>query len=278
MTTGLVLRQMLRERTRSLVFWTLGTVVFVVLMIAAWPSVRDTGDTFDEYVQSLPEGLQEVFGLAGASIASPEGYLVSQTYSNLWPIILLVLGFGLGAWAVAGSEADGTLEMVLANPVRRGRTAAERFVGTALAVAVVTAVSTAALALIAPFVDLDEGLPAWGFWAAGLTMFAFVLVHVALTFAVGAATGSKGLAIAVGAGRRRGRLHAPGVGVDRRAPGAGPQPLPLVLVPARQPPHDRADGPVVVAAARPERPARRRRDRGVRPPRPRGLTASRPPD
>jgi ABC-2 type transport system permease protein len=200
MTTGLVLRQMLRERTRSLVFWTLGTVVFVVLMIAAWPSVRDTGDTFDEYVQSLPEGLQEVFGLAGASIASPEGYLVSQTYSNLWPIILLVLGFGLGAWAVAGSEADGTLEMVLANPVRRGRTAAERFVGTALAVAVVTAVSTAALALIAPFVDLDEGLPAWGFWAAGLTMFAFVLVHVALTFAVGAATGSKGLAIAVGAG------------------------------------------------------------------------------
>jgi ABC-2 type transport system permease protein len=121
-------------------------------------------------------------------------------YSNLWPIILLVLGFGLAAWSVAGSEMDGTLEMVLANPLRRGRAASERFTGTALAVGLVTAVSTAALAGVAPFVDLDDGLPAWGFWAAGLTMFAFVLVHVALTFAVGAATGNKGLAIAAGAG------------------------------------------------------------------------------
>jgi ABC-2 type transport system permease protein len=191
---------MLRERTRNLAFWSLGTGLFVLVMIGAWPSVRDTGDTFDEYVQSLPESLQQVFGLAGTSIGSPEGYLVSQMYSNLWPIILLVLGFGLAAWAIAGSEADGTLEMVLANPVRRGQTAAERFTGTALAVGIVTALSTAVLATIAPLVDLDEGLPAWGFWAAGATMFAFVMVHVALTFAVGAATGSKGLAIATGAG------------------------------------------------------------------------------
>lgn len=200
MNTGLVLTQMLRERTRSLLFWTIGSVVFVLAMVGAWPSVRDTGDTFDEYVASLPDSLQQAFGLAGTSIGSPEGYLVSQMYSNLWPIILLVLGFGLAAWSIAGSEADGTLEMLLANPVRRGRAASERFTGTALAIGAVTAVSTAVLALIAPFVDLDQGLPTWGFWSAGLTMFAFVLVHVALTFAVGAATGNKGLAIAVGAG------------------------------------------------------------------------------
>lgn len=199
MTIGLVLGQMLQERTRSITYWLLGTSAFVLVMIGAWPSVRDTGETFDEYVASLPDSLQQVFGLAGTSISSPEGYLVSQMYSNLWPIILLVLGFGLAAWAIAGSETDGTLEMVLANPIRRGRTASERFVGTALILGVVTAASTALLAAVAPAVDLDDGLPAWAFWAAGLTMYAFVLVHVALTFAVGAATGNRGLAIAVGA-------------------------------------------------------------------------------
>jgi ABC-2 type transport system permease protein len=196
----LVLGQMLRERRRSTVFWAVGAAAFMALMVAAWPSVRDTGDTFDAYVESLPEGLREAFGLAGVSISSPEGYLVSQLYSNLYPIVLLVLGFGLAAWAVAGSEQDGTLEVVLAQPVRRGRVATERFIGASVVVAIVTALSTAVLAALAPPVALDDGLPWWGLWAAGLVTYAFVLVHISLTFAVGAATGAKGPAIAAGAG------------------------------------------------------------------------------
>jgi ABC-2 type transport system permease protein len=200
MTRGLVTQQMLRERRRSTLFWSIGTTAAVLLIVASWPSIQDTGDTFDEYVAELPESLQEIFGLSGTSISDPEGYLVSQLYSNMWPIILLVLGLGLAAWSIAGSESDGTLEMVLANPVTRGQTATERFVGTALVVGLVTAVSTASLALLAPLVDLDEGLPGWSFWSAGLIMYAFVLVHVAVTFALGAATGNKGLAIAAGAG------------------------------------------------------------------------------
>lgn len=78
-----------------------------------------------------------------------------------------MLGFGLAAMAIAGSETDGTLEMALANPIRRGRTATERFVGTALILGVVTAASTAPLAAVAPAVDLDDGLSSWAFWPRG---------------------------------------------------------------------------------------------------------------
>ncbi len=199
-TTGLITRRMIADRRRSIIWWTVGASALTAIMAAAFVSVRDTGDVFDDYIESLPEGLQEAFGLAGTSIASPEGYLVSQLYSNMYPIVLLILGLGLAAWAVAGAESEGTLELVMANPVSRVRIAVERIVGMALILAFVTAVSTAVLVVTAPPFGLDEGLPWWGLWGAGLQTFAFVMVIACLGFAVGAGTGSKGGAIAAGAG------------------------------------------------------------------------------
>ncbi len=195
-----ITRRMIGDRRRSLVWWTFGITLLVTIMAATYPSIRDTGDALDEYVASLPEGLRQAFGLEGASIASPEGYLTSQLYSNMYPIVILILALGLAAWAIAGSENDGSLELVLANPVSRTRVALARWVGAAAMVAFVAVVSTAALVLLAPVFGLDDGVPWWGYWSAGLQTFAFVMVCASLTFAVGAASGSKGLAIALGSG------------------------------------------------------------------------------
>jgi ABC-2 type transport system permease protein len=192
--------QLLRERRRSLIGWTAGVGLLMVLMAAVYPSVRDSGDIFEEYMEQLPEAMVEAFGLAGASITSPEGYLVSQLYSNIYVIILLVLGLGLGAWAIAGSESDGTLEVALANPVRRVAVALGRVLGIGVALVAVNAVGHIVLAAYAPVVGLDDGLPGWAFGAAFAVSLAFVAVHVALTYAVGAATGRKGWAIGAGAG------------------------------------------------------------------------------
>lgn len=192
--------QLLRERRRSLTGWCVGVAILMVLMAAVYPSVRDSGDVFEDYLEQLPDAFVEAFGLAGASIASPEGYLVSQLYSNMYVIILLVLGLGWAAWSIAGSEAEGTLEMLLTNPVRRVAVALGRLLGIAVALFVVNAVGHVVLAAYAPVVGLDDGLPWWAFGAAAAASFAFVAVHVSLTFAAGAASGRKGLAIGLGAG------------------------------------------------------------------------------
>lgn len=194
--TGLTMRFMLAERRRSLIGWTIGTVVLVLLMAAVYPSIRDTGAELDAYLESFPEGFMEAFGLAGASIASPEGYLTSQLYSNVYPIVLLIMGIGAATWTIAGAERDGTLEATLAAPVRRVNVALERFVAVAVLTLIVTVVSTAALAAISPVLGLTTDLPWWGIWAAGLTMWALVLLYSAVAFAVGAATGRSGWAIA----------------------------------------------------------------------------------
>lgn len=187
--------QMLGERRRTLIGYSIGMALLMAMMVAVYPSIRQTGAELDAYMDSMPASMRDAFGLAGDSIASPQGYLMSQLYSNMFPIVLLVMGIALAAWTVAGSEAEGTLEMMLANPVTRVTAATARAAGTWLLVAAVTIVGTAVLAATSPLVKLDEGLPWWGVWSAGLASYALVMFHASIAFAVGAATGRRAWAI-----------------------------------------------------------------------------------
>jgi len=184
------------DRRRSLIAWAVGVIALVLVMAAFYPSIRETGADFDAYVDSLPESVRQTLGISGSSIASPEGYLMSQLYSNLYPMLLLILGISMGSWAIAGAEGDGTLEMTLAAPIKRASLAWGRLVAVAVATLAITALSTLALALISPPLDLLAGLPWWGVWSAAISMWALVLLYSAAAFAIGAATGRRTWAIA----------------------------------------------------------------------------------
>ncbi|HEX6233372.1 MAG TPA: ABC transporter permease subunit [Jiangellaceae bacterium] len=198
MRIGIVLRQMLRERRRGVLWWSVAIAALTVITAASYPAIKDAGSVFDQLMEQMPEGMLELFGAEGG-ITSSEGYLNSQLYSNILPILLLVYGIGLAGWTVAGTEREGTLEPLLANPVSRSRVALERFVGTALLLTVPLAVSTILLIATRSSFELDT-LSTGELIAVGVATYLLVLLFVALTYAVGAATGSKAAAIAVGAG------------------------------------------------------------------------------
>jgi ABC-2 type transport system permease protein len=198
MTAGTVLRQMLRERRRSSALWSLALAALVVITAATYPTVKDIGSVLDQLMETMPEGMLDLFG-AQDGITSPEGFLNSQLYSNIFPILLLVLGIGVAAWTIAGAEREGTLESLLANPISRSRVALERVIGLTILIAVPTFVATVLLiALRTPF-ELDE-VGVVRFFAVGVGSFLLVLLFATLTYAVGAATGSKAAGIATGAG------------------------------------------------------------------------------
>jgi ABC-2 type transport system permease protein len=73
------------------------------------------------------------------------GYLNSQFIANVLPVMLLAFGTGFAAWTIAGDEAAGTLELLLANPVSSARVTLERAGALLLLLAALTAATTAAL-------------------------------------------------------------------------------------------------------------------------------------
>lgn len=103
-----VLRQAVRRRRTSLLWWSLGLAGVVGLLAVAYPTVRDNHE-LDKTFAGLPPGVQGLLGLGGQiTLTSPVGYLNSQFFANLLPVMLLVFAVGVAPWAISGDEAAGT--------------------------------------------------------------------------------------------------------------------------------------------------------------------------
>lgn len=194
-----VCRHVLWRRRLSTLWWSLGLAGFAALLAVAYPTVRGNGE-LDQTFAGLPPGVQAALGLDPTnSLTSPIGYLNSQYFANVLPALFLIFALNLAAWTIAGDEANGTLELLLANPVTRLRVAAERILALIILLAVLTGVAAATLALLAPGVGLDRGVGPGGLIGATVATALLAFCFAALAFGVGAATGSRSLAVSVAA-------------------------------------------------------------------------------
>lgn len=190
----------LRRRCAGLMWWSLGVAALVALLAVVYPTMRDNSE-LDATFADLPPSVQDLLGLGnGAGLTTPVGYLNSQYFANLLPVMLLIFAVGVAAWSVSGDEAAGTLELLLANPVSRARMALERFSAMVLLVAALAAVSAGTLILLAPPTGLDDGLTVARMIEATVGGALLALVFASLAFAVSAATGSRPAAFAVASG------------------------------------------------------------------------------
>ncbi len=191
-----VLIQVIWRRRLSLLWWSIGVLAVDGLLAIAYPTVRDNTE-LDRTFAGLPPGVQAALGLEAGAITSPAGYLNSQYFANLLPIILLVFAIGLAAWSIGGDEGAGTLELLLSNPISRARVSLERAGALFVEVAALTAVAGLGLVLLAPATGLTQGLGVDRILSAAAATGLLALAFSALAFAVGAATGSRRAAISV---------------------------------------------------------------------------------
>lgn len=192
-----ILVRFLRDGRRSVAWWAVGMVALVLLTVAFYPTVKGNV-TFDELFEDLPDAVRALVGAQeGIPLTSPPGYLHGRLFSTMVPVLLLTFGIGLGARAISGSEADGTLELLLANPVTRRRVLTERYAAIVVLHVVVTIALAGSLLVLAPTVGLLDGVPVGRLVAVSVAALSLALLHATLAFAVGSATGRPGLAVAV---------------------------------------------------------------------------------
>lgn len=192
----IVAAQLLRDRRRSILWWSLGVVALVLFTVALFPTVSGE-EAFDELAEQMPAAMRSMFGMDDAiPLTSAAGYLHGRLFSSLLPLLLLVFGIGTGARVIAGSEQDGTLELVLANPVTRTTVVVERYVAMVALLAALTGVFVVALVALALPFGARDGIPLTGVLGASAGAFGIALLHASVAFAVGAATGRRAWALA----------------------------------------------------------------------------------
>ena len=192
---GAVLVHSVRDSRRALAWWSLGLVGLAAMMVAVFPSVRGN-DSLNRLVQDYPEALKAFIAFGGAvDYTSAAGYLGSELFSFMVPLLLLVAAVGAGARAIAGEEERGTLDLELANPISRRRFALEKLAAIAVELSILASVLWAALAIGTRLASMHVGL---GKLAAATVVAALVaLLYGALALLVGAASGRRGLAVAI---------------------------------------------------------------------------------
>lgn len=193
----IVARRLLLDRRRSLVWWSAGIVVMVLLTVALWPSIRGE-DQFEDLVQDLPAAVRALMGAQeGIAFTSAPGYLHGRLFSTLLPVLLVVFGIGAGARAVGGSEDDGTMELLLAQPVTRLEVAVARGAAVAAMVLGLALLALVALLVMAPPVDALEDIAVAHVVGATAALASLALLHTAIAFGAGCLLGRRAQAQAI---------------------------------------------------------------------------------
>ncbi len=163
--------------------------IFATLMLGMSVYAQMDVGVFD----SLPEVVRNLMGIPeGAGV---ETLAYSYMLDTMGSLVLGGISIAIGARVVAGEESDGTLSMVLGAGASRVRFGVWKGVALALLVMLSGAFIWASAELAPIMLGIDKGD---AMLAASLThLTANALLYGFLAFAVGAATGRKGAAVAV---------------------------------------------------------------------------------
>jgi len=188
----------LLDARQALSWWSLGLIGMSTLMIAVYPTVRDNPD-LNEMVRDYPEALKAFIAFGGdLDYVSGAGYLGSELFAFMVPLLLLVAAIGAGARAVAGEEEHGTLDLLLANPLSRRRLVLDKLAAVAAEVVLLSIVLVAALAVGVAVVGMNVSAAHLAAATASAALLAVAFGAIALF--VGAFSGHRGMAIGVAAG------------------------------------------------------------------------------
>jgi len=186
-----VLAQGLRDRRRSLLWWSLGVSVYIAIIASVWPSM--SGTDMSGLLEQLPQAFLDLMGASDYSMSTGAGYVSGELFGFMIPIFVLVLTIGAGGAAIGGAEASGTLDLVLSHPITRRRVLGQSAALIAIEAAVFGAVIVVALSIASPLADLKVTFTDCVGAVAGIVLLGIVFGWTAL--AIGAVTGSRGLAL-----------------------------------------------------------------------------------
>lgn len=191
-----IARKTLWDQRRGLFWWFVGIFALGIVTVLLYPSVGAAPE-MEQLFEDLPPVAQVFMGDI-VDITSPEGYLNSQLYALMIPLLFMIYTIAHGSGAIAGEEHAGTMDVLLANPIPRWRVVVEKF-GAMLLGGAVLAVSTW-LSIVAGMliVDMDMSLLRLTEVTIGSLLLGYLFGAFALL--LGCATGKRGLSIGVSAG------------------------------------------------------------------------------
>ncbi|WP_285242552.1 ABC transporter permease subunit [Pseudarthrobacter sp. fls2-241-R2A-127] len=148
-----VLVKTLRDQGRTLLAWAVSLALIVAMYAAVWPAVQSQ-PSISGFIDQMPEAFRSLFATSSADLSTPTGYIQVELMSFMGPIAVLIYAVSAGAGAIGGEEDRHTMDLLLSNPVGRGRVVVDKFLAMALGTFLLAAVMGVSLVLEGSLVDM----------------------------------------------------------------------------------------------------------------------------
>lgn len=189
------------QRRWSIIWWSIGIFSFIFINMIFYPTFKNEASELQKSFENLPDAALQLFG-GSADFFSPIGFINSQIFFIMLPLLLGILAISLGSSLLAREEQDKTIEALLARPISRSRLLAGKTLAGLAILGIVSLVGFFTTLVTAKYVGLEVS----DLSVAGATFACFMLAvsfgAVALLFtALGRArAASLGLASTIALG------------------------------------------------------------------------------
>lgn len=189
-----VFAKSIRDDRRSLMWWGVGVAAMAAWTLGMYKTYAKGASELTKFWERAPEALKALFG-GDLDLGTAAGYLRAELFSFTLPLLFMIFAIGAGARAIAGEERTGTLDLLLSFPIPRRRIVAQKL---GAMVTEATGIGAAFCAIAIVFVVAMGMEVSVARLAQAIAMAVLVAVAFgALSFAIGASTGSRGAAVGI---------------------------------------------------------------------------------
>lgn len=186
----------MRLRRWSMMWWSIGVVSFIFINMVFYPTFKDQAAELEKSFAHLPDATLQFIG-GSADFFSPVGFLNSQIFFLMLPLLLSVLAIGLASSLLAREEQDGTIELLLARPLSRTKLLTSKALAGIFILSIISVLAILTTAVTARLYDVD--IPTLYIVLAGINCWLLALATSAIVFLLTCTGRARGAAIGVGA-------------------------------------------------------------------------------
>lgn len=185
-----------RSHWKSFISWAGVLLLMNSIELSVYPTMSKSGDSMKGFLDSFPDGLKKVFRME--DYFSGPGFLNTELFSLIIPMVMIGVGLAWGAGATADDEERGTADLLFALPITRSKILWSRLIAMLSALALLTAINFINLFVGSRLVNMELNT---SFLAAG-SIGCFLIGALFASFGAlfGAATGKRGASLGIGSG------------------------------------------------------------------------------
>lgn len=191
-----LIRRVIHERWKGLAGWFGGVIALITIQVSVYPTIRDSRQGWSELTEQFPEAFRKMFRME--DYTSPSGYLSTELFSFMIPLIFIGLATTWSARAGSEEEEHGTADILLTLPISRTSILVTRMATTLLVVSLLASTTTLALVVGTNIVNMDVGV--LNILQAAISCGLLATVFGGLSVAVASWTGHRGVGMGVGLG------------------------------------------------------------------------------